>query len=113
MMFIFLYLDRLRVLKHHPDKRQAAGEKVNPEGDYFACIVKAYEILSNVPKRQAYDSVDPLFDNYNPPKSVKSPDEFFSVKLLLTLESSSYYTNVLVNGFVICNFFSCMENGSL
>ncbi|ODM90758.1 DnaJ subfamily C member 2 [Orchesella cincta] len=70
---------RLRVLKHHPDKRQAAGELINTEGDYFACIVKAYEILSNPAKRRAYDSVDPLFDDYTPPKSVKSPEEFFTV----------------------------------
>lgn len=67
------------MLKHHPDKRQAAGEKINPEGDYFACIVKAYEILAVPPKRRAYDSVDPDFDDYTPPKSVKSPEEFFKV----------------------------------
>lgn len=71
---------RLRVLRHHPDKRQAAGETINPEGDYFACIVKAYEILSNPLKRRAYDSVDPLFDDYTPNKTaVKSPEDFFSV----------------------------------
>ncbi|ODM90339.1 DnaJ subfamily C member 2 [Orchesella cincta] len=71
---------RLRVLKHHPDKRQSAGEFVNTEdGDYFSCIVKAYEILSNPAKRRAYDSVDPLFDNYTPPKTLKSPEDFFTI----------------------------------
>ncbi|CAL8121029.1 unnamed protein product [Orchesella dallaii] len=70
---------RIRVLKHHPDKRQAAGEYVNTdEGDYFSCIVKAYEILSSPLKRRAYDSIDPFFDKYTPPKSVSSPEEFFS-----------------------------------
>lgn len=33
------------VLKHHPDKRKAQGEKVNSDTDYFTCITKAYETL--------------------------------------------------------------------
>lgn len=69
--------DRIRVLKHHPDKRMGAGEQVNPECDYFACIVKAFETLTG--KRQAYDSIDPTFDNYVPPKTITSKDDFFTV----------------------------------
>jgi len=67
------------VLKHHPDKRMAAGEQVLPECDYFACIVKAFEILSSPTGRIAYDSVDHLFDNYVPPKTLSSGENFFVV----------------------------------
>jgi DnaJ family protein C protein 2 len=70
---------RLRVLRHHPDKRMAAGEVVLPECDYFACIVKAFEILSTQIGRYSYDSVDPLFDNYVPPKTLSSGEDFFVV----------------------------------
>lgn len=70
--------DRIRVLKHHPDKRMGAGEQVNPECDYFACIVKAFETLTG--KRQAYDSIDPDFDNYIPSKTLSPKDDFFTVR---------------------------------
>lgn len=53
-----------------------AGEQVNPECDYFACIVKAFETLTS--KRSAYDSIDPTFDNYVPPKTLVK-DDFFTV----------------------------------
>ncbi|CAG7721397.1 unnamed protein product [Allacma fusca] len=70
---------RFRVLRHHPDKRQAAGEAVIPDSDYFACIVKANEILGNPVKKRSYDSVDPKFDDYLPPKNCASENEFFKV----------------------------------
>ncbi|KAM4569540.1 dnaJ homolog subfamily C member 2 [Odontesthes bonariensis] len=58
------------VLKHHPDKRKAAGEQiVEGDNDYFTCITKAIEILSDPVKRRAFDSVDPTFDNTVPSKS--------------------------------------------
>ncbi|KAK5849349.1 hypothetical protein PBY51_008999 [Eleginops maclovinus] len=58
------------VLKHHPDKRKAAGEKiVEGDNDYFTCITKAIEILSDPVKRRAFDSVDPTFDNTVPSKN--------------------------------------------
>uniref|UniRef100_A0A8C9Y5E4 DnaJ homolog subfamily C member 2 n=1 Tax=Sander lucioperca TaxID=283035 RepID=A0A8C9Y5E4_SANLU len=58
------------VLKHHPDKRKAAGEQiVEGDNDYFTCITKAIEILSDPVKRRAFDSVDPTFDNAVPSKS--------------------------------------------
>ncbi|CAK6959978.1 dnaJ homolog subfamily C member 2 [Scomber scombrus] len=65
------------VLKHHPDKRKAAGEQiVEGDNDYFTCITKAIEMLSDPVKRRAFDSVDPTFDNYVPSKS-EGKENFF------------------------------------
>uniref|UniRef100_A0A3P8Z7F9 DnaJ homolog subfamily C member 2 n=1 Tax=Esox lucius TaxID=8010 RepID=A0A3P8Z7F9_ESOLU len=65
------------VLKHHPDKRKAAGEKiVEGDNDYFTCITKAIEILSDPVKRRAFDSVDPTFDNSVPSKG-EGKENFF------------------------------------
>lgn len=67
------------VLKHHPDKRKAAGEQIGEgDNDYFTCITKANEILSDPVKRRAFDSVDPTFDNSIPSKS-EAKDNFFEV----------------------------------
>lgn len=65
------------VLKHHPDKRKAAGEQiVEGDNDYFTCITKAIEILSDPVKRRAFDSIDPTFDNAVPSKS-EGKENFF------------------------------------
>ncbi|XP_077091285.1 dnaJ homolog subfamily C member 2 isoform X2 [Siphateles boraxobius] len=67
------------VLKHHPDKRKAAGEQiVEGDNDYFTCITKAIEILSDPVKRRAFDSVDPTFDNAVPSKA-EGKENFFVV----------------------------------
>ncbi|XP_051547478.1 dnaJ homolog subfamily C member 2-like [Myxocyprinus asiaticus] len=67
------------VLKHHPDKRKAAGEQiVEGDNDYFTCITKAIEILSDPVKRRAFDSVDPTFDNTVPSKA-EGKENFFDV----------------------------------
>uniref|UniRef100_A0A7N6BRX9 DnaJ homolog subfamily C member 2 n=1 Tax=Anabas testudineus TaxID=64144 RepID=A0A7N6BRX9_ANATE len=67
------------VLKHHPDKRKAAGEQiVEGDNDYFTCITKAIEILSDPVKRRAFDSVDPTFDNAVPSKG-EGKENFFEV----------------------------------
>uniref|UniRef100_A0A674MF45 DnaJ homolog subfamily C member 2 n=1 Tax=Takifugu rubripes TaxID=31033 RepID=A0A674MF45_TAKRU len=67
------------VLKHHPDKRKAVGEQITEgDNDYFTCITKAIEILSDPVKRRAFDSVDPTFDNTMPSKS-EGKDNFFKV----------------------------------
>lgn len=68
-----------KVLKHHPDKRKAAGEEVRPNDDYFTCISKAWEVLGNREKRKSYDSVDPHFDNDIPPNNEHSKNNFFDV----------------------------------
>uniref|UniRef100_A0A5F8GME0 DnaJ homolog subfamily C member 2 n=1 Tax=Monodelphis domestica TaxID=13616 RepID=A0A5F8GME0_MONDO len=67
------------VLKHHPDKRKAAGEPIaEGENDYFTCITKAYEMLSDPAKRRAFNSIDPTFDNSVPSKN-EAKDNFFEV----------------------------------
>ncbi|XP_075713433.1 dnaJ homolog subfamily C member 2 isoform X2 [Rhinoderma darwinii] len=67
------------VLKHHPDKRKAAGEQiVEGDNDYFTCITKANEILSDPVKRRAFNSIDPTFENSVPSKS-EGKDNFFVV----------------------------------
>lgn len=67
------------VLKHHPDKRKAAGEQiVKGDNDYFTCITKAIEILSDPVKRRAFDSVDPTFENAVPSKA-EGKENFFEV----------------------------------
>uniref|UniRef100_A0A8C6KBK1 DnaJ homolog subfamily C member 2 n=1 Tax=Nothobranchius furzeri TaxID=105023 RepID=A0A8C6KBK1_NOTFU len=58
------------VLKHHPDKRKAAGEQI-----FTFCTI---EILSDPVKRRAFDSVDPTFDNAVPSKS-EGKENFFEV----------------------------------
>ncbi|XP_065317353.1 dnaJ homolog subfamily C member 2-like isoform X3 [Gordionus sp. m RMFG-2023] len=51
-----------KALNHHPDKRYKHNIK-HDSNDYFPCIIKAFEILSDPIKRRSYDSVDPLFNN--------------------------------------------------
>ncbi|KAI4590092.1 hypothetical protein MJG53_001141 [Ovis ammon polii x Ovis aries] len=61
------------------NKRKAAGEPIKEgDNDYFTCITKAYEMLSDPVKRRAFNSVDPTFDNSVPSKS-EAKDNFFEV----------------------------------
>jgi len=82
---------RQKVLRHHPDKRKAAGEAVKQDDDYFTCITKAFEILGNSQKRRAFDSVDPLFDD-DIPDNVKKEQDFFKV-FGPVLERNSRWSN--------------------
>jgi len=70
---------RFKVLRHHPDKRKAAGEEIKEDDDYFPCITMAFEILGNPIKRKAFDSVDPLFDDEVPEVMKKEKDDFFKI----------------------------------
>ena len=71
---------RFKVLKHHPDKRKAAGEEVKEGDDYFSCITKALDVLGNPQTRRAFDSVDPTFDDDVPDALKKEKqDNFFQV----------------------------------
>nr|XP_039265501.1 dnaJ homolog subfamily C member 2-like [Styela clava] len=69
------------VLKHHPDKRRAAGAMVpaDSDSDYFSCITHAYEILGDRVKRRAFDSVDPLFDDDIPSNNKQNKQNFINV----------------------------------
>merc|ERR1739838_398828 len=71
---------RYKVLRHHPDKRKAAGEEIKEDDDYFSCITKAFEILGSPVTRRAFDSVDPTFDDDVPEVLKKdNKDDFISV----------------------------------
>lgn len=67
------------VLNHHPDKskNKSAGNKDNNE--YFNCITRAFEQLSNPVKRMSYDSCDPEFDDSVPAVNDKNKKNFFKV----------------------------------
>lgn len=58
---------RKKVLKHHPDKKAAAGQ--DDENDsFFKCIQRAHEILTDPVKRRQFDSVDEEADVAPPTK---------------------------------------------
>ena len=70
----FYFTDRKKVLKHHPDKKASstssetsnslylAGVNQNTNDDaFFKCIQKAHEVLTNPERRRQFDSVDPVF----------------------------------------------------
>jgi DnaJ homolog subfamily C member 2 len=58
-------------LRHHPDKKSGGND------NYFKCIQKAWEILSDPVKRRQFDSVDPEFDESIP--EINSKGNFFEV----------------------------------
>ncbi|KAE8738433.1 hypothetical protein FOCC_FOCC016084 [Frankliniella occidentalis] len=70
---------RKKVLRHHPDKRKARGEKVDQDNDYFVCISKAYDILGVSSKRRSYDSVDPEVDDGVPTANEYTKKNFYQV----------------------------------
>jgi len=70
---------RQKVLRHHPDKRKAAGEEIKEDDDYFSCITKAFEILGNPVTRRAFDSVDPTFDDDVPEVLKKDKENFIKI----------------------------------
>ncbi|KAI3644411.1 hypothetical protein MP228_010575 [Amoeboaphelidium protococcarum] len=77
---------RMRVLKHHPDKMGADGQQQQQqqqqEDNFFKCIQRAYELLSDPVKRRQFDSVDPKFDNSIPSASqvhIAYPQQFFEI----------------------------------
>jgi len=57
---------RKKVLRHHPDKKAAAGS--NEDDSFFKCIQRATEILLDPVKRRQYDSVDEHADVEPPTK---------------------------------------------
>ncbi|EPS36519.1 hypothetical protein H072_9950 [Dactylellina haptotyla CBS 200.50] len=61
---------RRKVLKHHPDKKAAAGGV--DDDNFFKCIQKAMEILTDPIKRRQYDSVDESADIDPPSRKSKA-----------------------------------------
>lgn len=64
---------RKKVLKHHPDKKASAGN--TNDDNFFKCIQKAWEVLSDPIRRRQFDSCDPTFDEYVPDKC--DPEDFY------------------------------------
>ncbi|QLG72941.1 hypothetical protein HG535_0E00250 [Zygotorulaspora mrakii] len=67
---------RKQVLKHHPDKKSAAGAGLEQDG-FFKIIQKAYETLTDSTKRSQYDSCDFNADVEQPKKGTEY--NFFEV----------------------------------
>ena len=57
---------RKKVLRHHPDKKAAAGS--TEDDSFFKCIQKATEVLLDPVKRRQFDSVDEAADVEPPTK---------------------------------------------
>ncbi|KAK5169631.1 Zuotin [Saxophila tyrrhenica] len=70
---------RKKVLKHHPDKKAASGE--TEDDQFFKCIQRAHEILSDPSKRRQFDSVDEEADVSPPSKKdvQKKPGNFYKM----------------------------------
>ncbi|KAI9046959.1 hypothetical protein LZ554_009034 [Drepanopeziza brunnea f. sp. 'monogermtubi'] len=68
---------RKKVLRHHPDKKAAAG---NTEDDsFFKCIQKATEVLLDPVKRRQFDSVDEKADVDPPSKKAAKDGKYYKL----------------------------------
>ncbi|KAH8816749.1 DnaJ domain-containing protein [Xylogone sp. PMI_703] len=68
---------RKKVLRHHPDKKAAAGS--TEDDNFFKCIQKATEILLDPVKRRQYDSVDEHADVEPPSKKQAQGSKFYKL----------------------------------
>lgn len=68
---------RKKVLRHHPDKKAAAGS--TEDDSFFKCIQKATEILLDPVKRRQYDSVDEHADVEPPSKKLAKGEKFYKL----------------------------------
>ncbi|KAF2139306.1 uncharacterized protein K452DRAFT_352574 [Aplosporella prunicola CBS 121167] len=68
---------RKKVLRHHPDKKAAAGQA--QDDSFFKCIQKATEILLDPVKRRQFDSVDEAADVEPPTKKETQKGNFFKL----------------------------------
>ncbi|KAK5007367.1 hypothetical protein LTR28_005377 [Elasticomyces elasticus] len=68
---------RKKVLKHHPDKKAAAG--ATEDDSFFKCIQKATEVLSDPVKRRQFDSVDEAADVEPPSKKETQKGNFYKL----------------------------------
>jgi DnaJ family protein C protein 2 len=65
------------VLKHHPDKKAAAGS--TEDDNFFKCIQKATEVLLDPVRRRQFDSVDEGADVEPPTKKQTQKGNFFKL----------------------------------
>ncbi|KAK3355198.1 DnaJ domain-containing protein [Neurospora tetraspora] len=68
---------RKKVLKHHPDKKAAAGR--TEDDNFFKCIQKATEVLLDPIKRRQFDSVDEEADVEPPTKKQLQKGNFYKL----------------------------------
>ncbi|KAF2280282.1 zuotin [Westerdykella ornata] len=68
---------RKKVLKHHPDKKAAAGQAQDDQ--FFKCIQKAAEVLLDPVKRRQFDSVDEAADVEPPTKKESQKGNFYKL----------------------------------
>ncbi|CRG88676.1 Zuotin [Talaromyces islandicus] len=69
---------RKKVLRHHPDKKAAAGQ-TDENDSFFKCIQKATEVLLDPTKRRQFDSVDEAADVEPPTKKQVEKGKFFKL----------------------------------
>merc|ERR1712098_672533 len=68
---------RKKVLKHHPDKKAAAGS--TEDDSFFKCIQKATEVLLDPVKRRQFDSVDERADVEPPSKKQAKDGKYYKL----------------------------------
>jgi DnaJ family protein C protein 2 len=68
---------RKKVLRHHPDKKAAAGS--TEDDSFFKCIQKATEVLLDPTKRRQFDSVDEAADVEPPTKKQTEKGNFYKL----------------------------------
>jgi DnaJ homolog subfamily C member 2 len=68
---------RKKVLRHHPDKKAAAGAL--EDDSFFKCIQKANEIMLDPVKRRQYDSVDEGANVEPPSKKETQKGNFYTL----------------------------------
>ncbi|KAK4168755.1 DnaJ domain-containing protein [Cladorrhinum sp. PSN259] len=68
---------RKKVLKHHPDKKAAAGRV--DDDNFFKCIQKATEVLLDPTKRRQFDSVDEEADVEPPTKKQLAKGNYYKL----------------------------------
>ncbi|KAI9040173.1 putative ribosome associated DnaJ chaperone Zuotin [Aspergillus affinis] len=69
---------RKKVLRHHPDKKAAMGQS-DENDQFFKCIQKATEVLSDPVRRRQFDSVDEAAEVDAPTKKEASKGNFFKL----------------------------------
>ncbi|KAF1947588.1 DnaJ-domain-containing protein [Clathrospora elynae] len=68
---------RRKVLKHHPDKKAAAGG--TEDDQFFKCIQKAHDVLSDPVRRRQFDSVDEGAEVEPPSKKTTQKGNFYKL----------------------------------
>lgn len=68
---------RKKVLKHHPDKKAAAGR--TEDDNFFKCIQKATEVLLDPTRRRQFDSVDDEANVEPPTKKQIAKGDFYKL----------------------------------